>query len=82
LFCFFGNSENKLQRLEACVIKHKYDKYAKYAKYAKYVSNKYAMKYTEKYAIKYVKYATTFTDMKNMWIKKYAKYVAYAIYVE
>jgi hypothetical protein len=28
-----------------------------------------------------VKYATTFTDMQNMWIKKYAKYVAYAKYV-
>ncbi len=82
LWLAVGNSENKLQRLEACVIKHKYDKYAKYTKYAKYVSNKYAIKYTETYAIKYVKYATTFTDMKNMWIKKYAKYVAYAVYVE
>ncbi len=38
----------------------------------------YAIKHAEKYAIKYVKYATTFTDMQNMWIKKYAKYVAYA----
>ena len=63
LFSFFGNSENKRQRLEACVIMHKYANYANYAKYAYYV-NKYAI--TEKYAIKYVKYATTFTDMQNM----------------
>ncbi len=53
---FFGNSENKWQRLEACENMQTYAKYAKYAKYATYV-NKYAIKYAEKYAIKYVKYA-------------------------
>ncbi len=45
-----------------------------------YMHNKYAIKYAKKYAIKYGKYATTFTDMQNMWTKKYAKYVAYAKY--
>jgi hypothetical protein len=65
LFYFFGNSENKQQRLEACVIMHKYAKHEKYANCAKYV-NKYAIKYAEKYAIKYVKYATTCMDMQKM----------------
>ncbi len=34
----FGNSENKQQRLEACVIMHKSAKYAKYLQYAWYVN--------------------------------------------
>ncbi len=41
-----------------------------------------SIKYAKKYAIKYVKYATTFMDVQNMWIKKHAKYVAYAKYVK
>ncbi len=75
IFVFFGNSENKQQRLEACIIIHKCAKYAKYVK-------KYAIKYAKKYAIKYVKYATSFTDMQNMLKNKYAKYVACAKYVK
>ncbi len=55
-------------------------KYAKNAKNAKKVM-KYAIKHADNYAIKYVEYATTNTDMQNMWITKYAKYVAYAEYV-
>ncbi len=45
-----------------------------------------AIKHAEKYVnLKYhdVKYATTFMDMQNMWIKKYAKwYVEYAKYAK
>jgi hypothetical protein len=52
----FGNSENKRQRLEACVIMHIYAQYAQYAQYAKYVH-----KYTINYA---TKYATNMTKMQ------------------
>ncbi len=78
-FCLFGNSENKLKRLEACVIIQKYANYAKYAQCAEYV-DEYAITYAKKYAIKYVKFSTTFKDMQNMWI--YDKYVGYAKYVK
>ncbi len=75
-----SDNDELLDEQDGCVpvhlhtgIMHKYSKICKICKIC--------IKYADKYAIKYVEYANTFTDMQNMWMKKYAKYVAYAKYV-